>query len=109
MSSVIARLRLRRNASSGEESPAADATAAPETKVPRTKFGAWLGRPMTSFHLIIAVTALLTTLGLIMVLSASGVHSYDEDGSPWAIFGRQVMWTVVGLVAFYVALRMPVR
>src|SRR5690242_2827332 len=64
---------------------------------------------MTSFHLIIAVTALLTTLGLIMVLSASGVYSYDFDGSPWAVFGRQVMWTVVGLVAFYLALRMPVR
>jgi cell division protein FtsW len=63
---------------------------------------------MTSFHLIIAITALLTTLGLIMVLSASGVHSYDEDGTPWAIFGKQVLWTLVGLFAFYVALRMPV-
>ena len=51
---------------------------------------------MTSFHLIIAVAALLTSLGLIMVLSASGVHSYDEDGSPWVIFARQVLWTVVG-------------
>ena len=64
---------------------------------------------MTSFHLIIAVAALLVTLGLTMVLSASGVHSYDEDGSPWAIFARQVLWTVVGLFAFYVALRMPVQ
>ncbi len=64
---------------------------------------------MTSFHLIIAVAALLVTLGLIMVLSASGVHSYDEDGSPWAIFGKQVIWTLVGLFAFYVALRMPVQ
>jgi cell division protein FtsW len=64
---------------------------------------------MTSFHLIIAITALLTTLGLIMVLSASGVHSYDEDGSPWAIFAKQVLWTLVGLFAFYVALRMPVN
>jgi cell division protein FtsW len=64
---------------------------------------------MTSFHLIVAVTALLVTLGLTMVLSASGVHSYDEDGSPWAIFARQVLWTVVGLVAFYIALRMPVQ
>lgn len=63
---------------------------------------------MTSFHLIVAVAALLVTLGLIMVLSASGVHSYDEDGSPWAIFAKQVLWTVVGLFAFYVALRMPV-
>jgi cell division protein FtsW len=64
---------------------------------------------MTSFHLIIAITALLTTLGLIMVLSASGVHSYDEDGTPWAIFAKQVLWTFVGLFAFYVALRMPVN
>ena len=83
--------------------------ATTEVRGPRTRFGAWLGRPMTSFHLIIAVTALLITLGLIMVLSASGVHSYDEDGSPWAIFGRQVLWTIVGLIAFYIALRMPVQ
>jgi cell division protein FtsW len=76
---------------------------------PRTRFGAWLGRPMTSFHLIIAVAALLTTLGLIMVLSASGVRSYDDDGSAWIIFGKQVMWTLVGLVGCYVALRMSVR
>src|SRR5215469_14818383 len=78
------------------------------TPGPRTRFGTWLGRPMTSFHLIIAVAALLTTLGLIMVLSASGVRSYDDDGSAWVIFGRQVLWTVVGLVAFYLALRFPV-
>ena len=64
---------------------------------------------MTSFHLIIAVAALLTSLGLIMVLSASGVHSYDEDGSPWVIFGKQLIWTLVGLFAFYVAMRMRVQ
>lgn len=73
------------------------------------RFGAWLGRPMTSFHLVISVAALLVTLGLTMVLSASGVHSYDEDGSPWAIFGRQVMWTVLGLFACWIALRVPVN
>ncbi|MBV9514417.1 MAG: putative lipid II flippase FtsW [Mycobacteriaceae bacterium] len=71
--------------------------------------GVWLGHPMTSFHLVIAVVALLTTLGLTMVLSASGVRSYDDDGSPWIIFGRQVLWTVIGLVGFYIALRVPVR
>src|SRR6201991_2658515 len=103
-SNVLTRLRLRRSGASADTS--ADTTA---SNAPRTRFGAWLGRPMTSFHLIIAVAALLTTLGLTMVLSASGVHSYDEDGSPWAIFARQVLWTVVGLIAFYVALRMPVQ
>jgi cell division protein FtsW len=93
--------RLRRSKPHAGNAAAADAA-------PRTRFGAWLGRPMTSFHLVIAVAALLVTLGLIMVLSASGVHSYDEDGSPWAIFAKQLLWTVVGLVAFYIALRTPV-
>src|SRR5881628_204314 len=93
--------RLRRSKPHAGSASAVDAA-------PRTRFGAWLGRPMTSFHLVIAVAALLITLGLIMVLSASGVHSYDEDGSPWAIFAKQLLWTVVGLVAFYIALRTPV-
>jgi cell division protein FtsW len=92
-----------------DESAAVTKSAAAATAGPRTRFGAWLGRPMTSFHLIIAVAALLTTLGLIMVLSASGVRSYDDDGSAWVIFGRQVLWTIIGLVACYLALRLPVR
>ncbi len=75
---------------------------------PPKQFGAWLARPMTSFHLIVSIATLLVLLGLIMVLSASGVHSYDEDGSPWVIFGRQVMWTLVGLAGCWVALRLKV-
>jgi len=102
MSNILTRLRLRRT---GDEAPA---EAVSVEKAPRTRFGAWLGRPMTSFHLIIAVAALLVTLGLTMVLSASGVYSYDTDGSPWMVFARQVLWTFVGLFAFYVAMRMPV-
>lgn len=86
-----------------------DAPAAnPKSPGLRTGVGAWLNKPMTSFHLIVAVAALLTTLGLIMVLSASGVHSYDSDGSPWTIFAKQVLWTVIGLVGFYIAVRLPV-
>jgi cell division protein FtsW len=75
----------------------------------RNRFGAWLGRPMTSFHLIIAVAALLTTLGLIMVLSASGVRSYGDDGSAWVIFGKQVLWTLIGVIGAYSSMRMSVR
>jgi cell division protein FtsW len=100
-------LRRGQDATADDEPSNAQATTAPLPT--RTRMGAWLGRPMTSFHLVIAVVALLVTLGLIMVLSASGVRSYDDDGSPWIIFGRQVMWTVIGLVGFYVALRVPVR
>lgn len=87
---------------------AAQPAAPPKRQGPRARFGAWLSRPMTSFHLVIACAALLITLGLTMVLSASGVHSYDEDGSPWTIFAKQVLWTIIGLFAFYVALRLPI-
>lgn len=106
MASLLSRLRWPH----AEPTPA-DATpgGTQPFALSRTRFGAWLGKPMTSFHLIVAVAGLLVILGLIMVLSASGVHSYDEDGSPWAIFAKQVMWTVVGLAAFYVAMRVPVN
>ncbi|HET9876766.1 MAG TPA: putative lipid II flippase FtsW [Mycobacterium sp.] len=114
---------LQRGARAGEsagkaaeeaaEAPAAKAAPGSRAKArqawARSRFGAWLGRPMTSFHLIIAVAALLTTLGLIMVLSASGVRSYDVDGSAWLIFGKQLLWTLIGLAACYLALRMRVR
>jgi len=94
--------------SEAKKTPQKDAQKDPE-RGPRARFGAWLGRPMTSFHLIIAVAGLLTILGLIMVLSASGVRSYGADGSAWVIFGKQVLWTVIGLFACYVSLRMSVR
>ncbi|OBY31415.1 putative lipid II flippase FtsW [Mycolicibacter kumamotonensis] len=111
MLGVLDRLRRRPDATAGAAS-ADEATAdkpAEKKAQPRTRFGAWLSRPMTSFHLIVAIAALLTTLGLIMVLSASGVESYGLDGSAWRIFGKQVLWTVIGLFGCYVALRMPVR
>jgi cell division protein FtsW len=109
VSNILTRLRRRRAGASAGETSTDNTAAETVARHPRTPFGAWLGRPMTSFHLIIAVAALLTTLGLIMVLSASGVYSYDQDGSPWVIFAKQVLWTVVGLIAFYVALRMRVQ
>ena len=115
---MLSRLR-RRGADATDASTDAESVAAVATVgklnfdlrrfVPRTSVGAWLARPMTSFHLMVSVAGLLTTLGLIMVLSASGVHSYDEDGSPWSIFFRQVLWATVGLFACWFALRLPIR
>ncbi len=101
------RSRLRRSDTSDGADTPKKAANVPSAQ-PRTRFGVWLSRPMTSFHLIIAVAGILVTLGLIMVLSASGVYSYDEGGSPWTVFAKQVLWTLVGLVLFYIALRMPI-
>lgn len=68
MSSILRRLRNRR-ANPATDHPGVDVQPGPAAlHIPRTRVGAWLGRPMTSFHLIVAVTALLITMGLTMVL-----------------------------------------
>ncbi|MGH3793934.1 MAG: putative lipid II flippase FtsW [Pseudonocardiaceae bacterium] len=75
----------------------------------RDRLTAWLARPLTSLHLVLAVFGLLTLFGLVMVLSASSVESYTQVGSSYAVFLRQLEYCGVGLVLFWVAMRMPVR
>ncbi|MDA3624417.1 putative lipid II flippase FtsW [Saccharopolyspora sp. WRP15-2] len=70
---------------------------------------AWLTRPLASFHLLLAVFGLLTVFGLVMVLSASSVDSFNKDGSSYSVFSKQVMYCIAGLVLFYAALRVPVK
>ncbi|QDQ99299.1 putative lipid II flippase FtsW [Tomitella fengzijianii] len=61
-----------------------------------------------SFHLVVTVTALLTLSGLAMVLSASSVASYTEDGSAYSMFNSQLMYSIIGAMLFYLAMRLPV-
>ena len=70
-------------------------------------FSQWLRRPLTSLHLILGVFGLLTLFGLVMVLSASSVESYTADGSSYSVFVKQLMFCAVGLVMFWVGLRIP--
>src|SRR5689334_7737592 len=67
-----------------------------------------LDRPLTSYYLLIGASALLLTIGLIMVLSASSVTSYEQhDGNSYAIVERQLMWMLIGLPCAWIASRMP--
>jgi len=52
--------------------------------------------------------AVLTLLGLVMVLSSSSVMAIHQDSSGWAYFQRQSLWAAIGLVALVVALKVPV-
>lgn len=79
------------------------------TAAPRTRIGLWLGRPLASFHLIVTIAVLLTVLGLVMVLSASSAESFAADESGYALFTQQLIGVALGAVAFYTALRLPVR
>ena len=68
-----------------------------------------LDRPLTSYHLVLGVTGLLLSLGLLMVLSASSVYSLQVYDSSYAIFLRQAVWVVLGLPVAWVASRLPLR
>jgi cell division protein FtsW len=67
-----------------------------------------LDRPLTSYYLLLGATALLLTIGLIMVLSASSVYSYEvHDGDSYAIVKRQLLWVAIGIPCAWVASRLP--
>jgi cell division protein FtsW len=69
-----------------------------------------LDRPLTSYYLLLGASALLLTIGLIMVLSASSVYSYRvNDGDSYAVVQRQLMWVAIGLPCAWVASRLPYR
>jgi cell division protein FtsW len=67
-----------------------------------------LDKPLTSYHLVLGVTGLLLSLGLLMVLSASSVTSLNEFGNSYAIFTKQAIWVCVGVPLAFVASRLPV-
>ena len=65
--------------------------------------------PLATYHVLLGSTLLLLILGILMVLSASTVVSVHEFGSAYTLWGRQVMFAVLGLVAMVVASRMSVK
>lgn len=67
-------------------------------------------RPLTSYYMLVGASALLLTIGLVMVLSASSVWSFKVfDGDSYAVVRRQLMWLSLGLPAAFIASRMPLR
>ena len=75
----------------------------------RGRFGAWLARPLASFHLVVTIAVLLTVLGLVMVLSSSSVGAVAAAGSAYGLFTSQLIFAALGMVIFYIALQIPVR
>ncbi|QZY27960.1 putative lipid II flippase FtsW [Nocardioides coralli] len=67
-----------------------------------------LARPLTSYYLLVGASALLLTIGLIMVLSASSVYSFEKhDGDSYAIVKRQLVWVAIGIPCAWIASRLP--
>lgn len=53
--------------------------------------------------------SVLLTLGLIMILSASSVSSLEDYGSSFMFFKKQVIWSVIGIVAYITFARLDYR
>ncbi len=67
-----------------------------------------LDRPLTAYYLLLGASALLLTIGLIMVFSASSVYSYQRnDGDSYAVVQRQLVWVVIGVPCAWIASRLP--
>lgn len=65
-------------------------------------------RPLTSYYLLLGASAMLLTIGLIMVLSASSVRSFETyDGDSYYIVKRQLLWVLLGIPAAWAAARLP--
>jgi cell division protein FtsW len=68
-----------------------------------------LDRPLASYYLLLGASALLLTIGLIMVLSASSVRAYAVYDDSYALVKRQLLWVAIGVPAAWVASRLPYR
>ena len=68
----------------------------------------FLSKPISSYYLLIGSTAALTGLGLVMVLSASSVHSLEIGGSSFAIMLRQLFFLIVAIPLGFVASRLSI-
>ena len=68
-----------------------------------------LDRPLTTYYLLIGASVLLLTIGLIMVLSASSVYSFERTGDSYTIVRRQLLWVVIGVPGAWFASRLPLR
>ena len=88
-------------------------TSAPDLEVAPRERGAALGQwnsAVTSYYLLLGASALLLTIGLVMVLSSSSIDALvSSDGaSPYGIFLNQARYALVALPFAWVAGRLPV-
>jgi cell division protein FtsW len=78
----------------------------------RARIGVWralLDRPLTSYYLVLGITALLLGLGLVMVQSTASIVDLTAGLDPWSDFKRQLLGAAVGVPAMWLAARSSPR
>jgi cell division protein FtsW len=96
-----------------DPAPAAEAARPAEHRpLWGTLFGslrAVLDRPLTSYYLLLIAPAVLLTIGLVMVLSASSVEAFRDYDDSYYWVRRQLVWVAVGLPIAWVSSRLSIR
>lgn len=64
-------------------------------------------KPINLYYMLLGSTIALSTLGVIMVFSASSIHSLDAKGSSYAIVIRQILFLLVSIPMAWVLSRLP--
>lgn len=75
----------------------------------RRSIADWLESPLATYYVLLGTTVALVVFGLVMVLSASSIDAYENDGSVFAVFANQAIFALLGTVVAVVASRLPVR
>ncbi|MEY2566489.1 MAG: cell division protein FtsW [Actinomycetota bacterium] len=83
------------------KAPPARSTRVPKRPEPRkTKTHPTDHEPKRTFGangaVLLVIVVVLNAIGLVMVLSASSVHSLQAYGTSWLFFKRQVIWVLIG-------------
>ncbi len=66
----------------------------------------FLAKPEASYYLILITITALTSLGLLMVLSASAVRSLHETGNSFSIVGRQTFFLALALIFGFLSMKL---
>ena len=85
----------------------ASAPTEPDEPARKTFLSAALDHPLFDYHLVIAASAVLLCLGLLMVVSSSSVISAAETGNPYYYGERQIVFAVLGLAGAAVLALLP--
>jgi cell division protein FtsW len=73
-----------------------------------SKNNSFLAKPANSFYILCISAIALSILGLIMVFSASSIHSIETNGSSLAIVARQSLFLLISIPAAIFISRVPV-
>ncbi len=110
MSVTLGRPGTRRTSDNAEQPAQVGAVrAAPGLRDRLAHWRALLDRPLTSYYLVLGCSLLLLALGLVIVLSASTASQLVQDLPVYAVFEKQVLGAVVGLVIMWLMAKAPIR